>query len=397
MQAERRSAPPDAIAAWDRVSSTLRVRIGEQDFTSWIAPLRCSTAGGGTGPRGPRPSDAGLDRAASPRGDRGDPRGRARAAMPRRPPACRAPRRHRLRATSPTGDHTFETFVVGESNAHAVTEARRLVSGATPRLLFLHGPSGVGKTHLLHATYHALVAGDVAGRSACPPRSSWVASSARTARRPRSLLAGPRPVDALLLDDVHSLVGQQAVQTRLIEGLARLAGHGAGAGPHLRSGARGPSRARREDSRPLRRGRRRLRRSPRSPRSGSRSFRSRLGRSASSSTRASPRASPSRSAATCAGSRASLTRLVAHARLLGRKVDEALALEVLPDLRPRLPAALTVDRILDETAAAFGGLARALRGRSRRPTWLLARQVAMYLARKLLKPAVRTARGGLRP
>jgi chromosomal replication initiator protein len=80
-----------------------------------------------------------------------------------------------------------------------------------------------------------------------------------------------------------------------------------------------------------------------------------------------------------------LTRLVAHARFLGRRLDEALALEVLPELRQHLPAALTVDRILDETAAAFGALTRALRGRSRRANLVVPRQVAMYLARKLLK------------
>src|ERR671931_158978 len=80
-----------------------------------------------------------------------------------------------------------------------------------------------------------------------------------------------------------------------------------------------------------------------------------------------------------------LTRLLAHARLCGRRLDEALALEVLPELSSHRPGPLTVDRILDATAAVFAAPVRGLFGGSRRPDLVLPRQVAMYLARKLLR------------
>jgi len=79
-----------------------------------------------------------------------------------------------------------------------------------------------------------------------------------------------------------------------------------------------------------------------------------------------------------------LTTLAARARLLGRRIDQTLASEVLTELRP--PSAdLSVERIVDETALAFGAATRGLLGRSRRPTLVLPRQVAMYLARQLLQ------------
>src|SRR5262245_55430760 len=219
MHAERRPAPTDAVAAWARVRSTLRIRVGEQNFTSWIAPLRCSSVGGGVVLEAPdRPTRDWIARhllgvieenlAAA--------LGRACPVDLRIPTPPTAPWQ---RATSPSADHTFETFVVGESNAHAVTEARRLSAGATPRLLFVHGPSGIGKTHLLHAIYHALVAGRA--RRPCLPAAELVSGlvGAHGAPAEAAFWQDLAPVDALLLDDVHSLVGQQAVQTRLIEGL----------------------------------------------------------------------------------------------------------------------------------------------------------------------------------
>ena len=79
-----------------------------------------------------------------------------------------------------------------------------------------------------------------------------------------------------------------------------------------------------------------------------------------------------------------LTRLLAHARLEGRPLDESLAVEVLDELRAAPTASLSIDAIIEETALAFGAVARALRAPGRRPEVVLPRQVAMYLARRLL-------------
>ncbi|HUE29525.1 MAG TPA: helix-turn-helix domain-containing protein, partial [Verrucomicrobiae bacterium] len=79
-----------------------------------------------------------------------------------------------------------------------------------------------------------------------------------------------------------------------------------------------------------------------------------------------------------------LNRLVGHARLSGRPIDEELALEVLCELRPRPPSPLTVEDVLAATAENFHTTARRLRGRKRSAALLLPRRVAMYLARELL-------------
>jgi chromosomal replication initiator protein len=57
-------------------------------------------------------------------------------------------------------DFTFETFVVGPSNrvAHAASIAVSDYPGKTYNPLFIYGESGVGKTHLLHAICHRILA-----------------------------------------------------------------------------------------------------------------------------------------------------------------------------------------------------------------------------------------------
>jgi chromosomal replication initiator protein len=63
------------------------------------------------------------------------------------------------REIRPNSRYTFETFVVGESNrfAFAATHAVAANPGKTWNPLFIHGDSGLGKTHLLHAVAHAIL------------------------------------------------------------------------------------------------------------------------------------------------------------------------------------------------------------------------------------------------
>ena len=80
-----------------------------------------------------------------------------------------------------------------------------------------------------------------------------------------------------------------------------------------------------------------------------------------------------------------LRSLLAHARLRGRDIDAALALEVLPPLRRTPDVPPTVERIIAVTARAFRLPPRGLRGNSRRAIVVLPRHVAMYLALKLCR------------
>ena len=50
---------------------------------------------------------------------------------------------------------TFDAFAVDDTNRIAHAAARRVFAeGAPNNLIYIHGPSGVGKTHLLHAIGH---------------------------------------------------------------------------------------------------------------------------------------------------------------------------------------------------------------------------------------------------
>ena len=53
-------------------------------------------------------------------------------------------------------DYTFDTFIVGSSNnfAYAACKAVAQKNSAAYNPLFIHGPSGLGKTHLLCAIKH---------------------------------------------------------------------------------------------------------------------------------------------------------------------------------------------------------------------------------------------------
>jgi chromosomal replication initiator protein len=376
-------APNDPVAAWSAATEVVRRRVGDGNFATWIAPLRCTGATDGLNLVAP-------DRATRERVGRHfltviqdalrEVLGATCAihlGVDGPPPELPIP------LASPSADHSFETFVVGESNADAYAAARDLVD-ATPRgPLFLHGPTGVGKSHLLHATFHALAA--TGRRVACLPASALVDAlvTAYGGHGHLTFWDDLAPLGALLLDDVHSLASQEEMQERLVEGLVAWV----------------------ESGRPL------ALTSDRTP-DDLPEFATRLRERFATGVVASiaPPEPALRLAILQQKARAQgivldarlaarmavritgnvrrlegvLTRLSAHALVSGRPVDEALAEEVLPELRERPAVPLSAEGIIETTAAVFGLPVRTLLGRRRRPDFVLPRQVAMYLARKLL-------------
>jgi chromosomal replication initiator protein len=379
------SSRRDVVAVWDDVAALLRTRLGEKNFSSWIAALHCTQAGEGVvALEAPDTVSqgwvsrhfAGAIEAAAAEVLRAPCTLQLRTATP--PPVLS------LRGVRPSLTHVFGTFVLGASNAHAYSAASALSDGSSRAPLFIHGPSGVGKTHLLHAVFHSLEARGVA--ATCLPAARLVSAlvSAYGTRTMETLWDALSPLGALLLDDVHSLAGQEAVQDRLIDGLLAWQEEG-----RLlvvtsdRAPAEFPALAERVRARfeggvvagidvpdPA------LRLALVARKSAG------LGITLESELAARIAAHLGANVRRLEGA---LTRLVAHARFFGRALDETLALEVLPELRAPRPPTITVERIVAETAAAFGLVARLLRGHSRRRDLTLARHVAMYLARRLLR------------
>jgi chromosomal replication initiator protein len=106
-------------------------------------------------------------------------------------------------------DHTFDQFVIGEGNrlAHAAALAVAEQPGQAYNPLFLYGPPGVGKTHLLHSIAH-YVASHGAGLTVRYATTEGFTNAFVTAVRGGgvdSFKARYRGTDVLLIDDVQFL------------------------------------------------------------------------------------------------------------------------------------------------------------------------------------------------
>jgi chromosomal replication initiator protein len=116
------------------------------------------------------------------------------------------------RDVRPNSRYTFDTFVVGESNrfAFAATQAVATNPGKSWNPLFIHGDSGLGKTHLLHAVAHAIFEKQGGGRVAI------VSSERYTNDFVDALKKGTvdefrrkyRECSAFIVDDVQFLAGK---------------------------------------------------------------------------------------------------------------------------------------------------------------------------------------------
>jgi chromosomal replication initiator protein len=116
--------------------------------------------------------------------------------------------------------HTFERFVIGDGNrlAHAAALAVAELPGEAYNPLFLHGPPGLGKTHLLGAVANYL------GRhrpdlTVHYTTAEHFTSDFVTALRrdgPERFKERYRGLDALLIDDVQALEGKEQTQEEFV-------------------------------------------------------------------------------------------------------------------------------------------------------------------------------------
>jgi chromosomal replication initiator protein len=121
-------------------------------------------------------------------------------------------------ATTPLNErYTFQTFVIGKSNelaaaaAHAVAEA----PGKTYNPLFIYGATGLGKTHLMQAIAHEVLRRTPGLRVQYFGAEQFindVIESIHARTMPEFRRRYRNDVDLLLVDDVHFLEGKEMTQ-----------------------------------------------------------------------------------------------------------------------------------------------------------------------------------------
>lgn len=119
---------------------------------------------------------------------------------------------------------TFDRLLEGDYNRIALATARDVVENPDSNYspLFITGPSGTGKTHLLHAIGHlAYKQGLLFVIVSADQFLSDFTTSVRD-RAGAEFRARYRDVDLLLVDDVHALVGKKATQQELFMTIASL-------------------------------------------------------------------------------------------------------------------------------------------------------------------------------
>ena len=315
------------------------------------------------------------------------------------PPAKRA-------AATFTGDFhprlTFEQFVIGDANrlAHAAALAVAEMPGLAYNPLFICGPPGLGKTHLLHSIANYVTAHG-AGQTVL-----YTTAEAFTDRFVGALHTGGleafkaayRGVDVLLVDDVQFLQSKARTEQEFFHTFNAL--HGAGAQLVLTSD-RLPRDLNALEDRLRERFEAGLVTDVRQPDLATRQtiLRKRVEQDGVDCIDSEAiDLIAERVAANIRALEGALIRVVAYASLTGRPVTTDLAEEVLAGLYPGTrPKRRSVQDIQERTCEAFGVSMDDLLSTSRAAPVTWPRQVAMYLSRELTDqtlPAIGRAFGG---
>jgi chromosomal replication initiator protein len=122
--------------------------------------------------------------------------------------------------------YTFGHFVIGRSNDAAAVVASAVASapGRTYNPFFLHGDTGLGKTHLMHAIAHTALEHRPHGRV------TYITGQQFTSELAHAVQSGDMETfrdryhraEMLLVDDVHTLAGHREAQHAFVDAFAAL-------------------------------------------------------------------------------------------------------------------------------------------------------------------------------
>jgi chromosomal replication initiator protein len=282
--------------------------------------------------------------------------------------------------------YTFEQFVIGAGNrfAHAAALTVAELPSQAYNPLFLHGPPGVGKTHLLHAI------GDYIGRFGDGMRVRYATIEEFTSefveaireRRTTGFKERFRSADVVLIDDVQFLAGRAKTREEFFHTFNVLLDSGR---QLVMTSDRSPDELPDLEARLTERFRSGLVVELETPdvdvRRAILSARAQLdGVEVADEVLDEIAVRVTSSVRALEGA---LIRVVAYASLTGEPTTRELARRVLDRLgTPRREKASLTD-IVEATATEFGVEPAALLARDRRPQVAIARQVAMYVAREL--------------
>ncbi len=222
------SPPPPVPATPATAAAAAQAEPAESDADSALFQLTPDTGGAGQKMRpaaSAAPAPGGPPPAKKPHGE------------PPPPPPPAVPRKSDDTGSSNSAPmlnprYTFESFVVGPSNrlAQAGAWAVAQAPGHVYNPLFLYGPSGLGKTHLMHAIGNTIASGGagaaMGGGQAAAGSASSGGSGGRIAyisgesflthyvtslreRRTEEFRRRWRSVDVLLVDDIQFIAGKE--------------------------------------------------------------------------------------------------------------------------------------------------------------------------------------------